>query len=140
MAVKRDKYDRIFSKLVRERVDWTCEHCGKYVPEGERQAFHCAHIHGRKSRATRWDANNALGLCASCHYHFTDHPDDFSRWCRKYLGDGYMDMLSEKAHSIRKWTKAEKEEMYQHYKNEYEEMMKQRRMGVTGRITFLNYD
>jgi hypothetical protein len=137
MAVKRDKYDRIFSDIVRERADHTCEHCGKY--EGKTQSCHCAHIHGRASRATRWCADNVICLCASCHFNFGTHPTEFTNWLREYLGQGYLDVLSERAHSIKKWTKHDKEEMYKHYKDEYKIMMKARNNGVEGRITFLNY-
>ena len=140
MSVKRSKYDDIFSKCIRERNNYTCEKCGIYTPEGKaRLACHCAHIHGRASNATRWDADNAVCLCAACHREFTHHPTDFYRWLKDYLGEGYLQILSEKAHSVKKWTKADKEAMYQHYKNEHKLMLQRRKEGVQGRITFLNF-
>jgi len=137
MGVKRDKYDRIFSDCIRERADHTCEHCGQFI--GKTVSCHAAHIHGRSARSTRWCADNAICLCASCHFEFGTHPTEFTAWLRKYLGEGYLDMLNERTRAIKKWTKHEKEEMYQHYKAEHIEMLKQRAKGVTGRITFLNY-
>ena len=38
--MKRDKRDAVFRLLIRERSNWTCERCGCYVPEGERQRLH----------------------------------------------------------------------------------------------------
>jgi len=135
--MKRDKYDKIFSDLIRERADHTCEFCGLYI--GKTLSCHCCHIHGRSSRSVRWDADNALCLCAKHHFFYTNHPTDFFVWLRDYLGEGYLEILSEKAHTVKKWTKADKADLYAHYKSEYKHMLEQRKQGVTGRITFLNY-
>lgn len=136
MSVKRDKYDAIFSDIIRERVDYTCEHCGTFVPTGERQACHCAHIHGRKHQATRYDPDNAVCLCAKCHYWFTDHPTEFTYWLHQHLGDGHMEILREKVRAIKKWIKGEKDEMRQHYRKELERMRERRSNGEIGRIDF----
>lgn len=115
-------------------MDHTCEHCHVQIPEGQRQASHCAHIHGRKSQATRYDPDNALNLCAKCHREFTDHPTDFAHWLQEYLGEGHLDILREKAHSIKKWGKGEKDDMLKHYRAEVARIRKCRAEGQQGRI------
>ena len=139
MGIKRTKYDAVFSDLVRERVNYTCEHSGIYIPEGERQACHCAHIHGRKNQSTRYDPDNAVCLSAKSHYYFTDHPTEFTYWLEEYLGEGHLDLLREKARQIKKWYKGEKDEMYKHYKAELKEMRRKRADGDTGRIDFVGW-
>ena len=37
MALKRDKYDTIFSELVRERANWCCESCGRVITDAATQ-------------------------------------------------------------------------------------------------------
>lgn len=139
MGVKRDKYDAIFSDLIRSRVDFTCEHCKTYIPEGQRQACHCAHIHGRKAQSTRYDGDNAVCLCAKCHYYFTDHPTEFTYWLHEYLGDGHMDLLREKLNTLKKFYKGEKEEMNKFYKNELKKIQQRRKDGEKGRIDFTSW-
>lgn len=39
MALKRDKFDDVFSQLVRERTDWICDYCGRTFHH-ERQKLH----------------------------------------------------------------------------------------------------
>ena len=134
MAVKRDKYDAVFSDLVRERVDHTCERCNIHIPEGMRMSSHCAHIHGRKSQATRYDPDNALCLCAKDHYYFTDHPTEFAAFLRDYLGEGHLEIIREKSHSIKKWYKGEKDEMRKHYQQELKRIRADREKGIVGRI------
>lgn len=134
MGVKRDKYDAVFSDLVRARADYTCEHCSVYIPEGERQACHCAHIHGRKHQSTRYDPMNAVCLCAKCHYWFTDHPTEFTYWLHEYLGEGHMDILREKARGIKKWVKGEKDEMRKFYQSELARIRAARNSGITDYI------
>jgi hypothetical protein len=140
MGVKRDKYDAIFSDLVRERAGYTCEHCEKHIPEGYRMAAHCAHIHGRKNQSTRYDPDNAICLCAGCHYKFTDHPTEFTYWLHEYLGDGHMEILREKVNRIKKWGKGEKDEMRKQYQGELKRIKYLRENGEVGRLEFIGYE
>ncbi len=116
MKIKRNKIDILFSKLVRQRDDWTCTACGKYYPEGRRQGLHCSHIFSRRHTATRWSFDNAVAHCFACHQRLGENPVDFTRWAEDRFGKGFIELLREKAHSVCKMTKAEKEELYQHLK------------------------
>ena len=46
VTLKRDPLDAVFSDLVRERADWTCECCGKYFPERKGSGIHAVTIGG----------------------------------------------------------------------------------------------
>lgn len=131
--------DRVFSALVRERSGYNCEHCGKNYRHDTRLA-HCAHVHSRNHRATRWHPLGAVCLCASCHRRFTDFPIEWDQAVRNILGVDNRDEVSRLAHGIRKYTKAEKQEMLEHYKAELE-VLKQRRLeGEDGYLSFMGYD
>ena len=49
-GIRRDKYDELFSYLVRERADFTCEYCNRsfrHDPHG----LHCSHLFGRRAQS-----------------------------------------------------------------------------------------
>lgn len=138
MAVKCDKFDIIFSKVIRERNDWNCENCGRNF-RNDPLGLHCSHYVGRSNRATRWDCDNASAHCAGCHLSFSNHPGEHSRWFIRAYGDGLEQIVTEKASKIRKWKPWEKDEMYKHYKAEYKRLIDLRADGVVGWITVTNF-
>jgi len=137
--MKRDKCDIVFSTLVRERSDWTCEVCGKVYPEGHRAGLECSHFFGRARKATRLHPLNAAAHCTHCHFHLGGNPIEFSEWIEGHLGKEKADYLRLLANSICKKTKAYKELEYQHLKSELERIRSLRKQGVTGRIDFEPY-
>jgi hypothetical protein len=44
MKTRRDKLDALYSQLIREANNYTCQACGKYHVEGERQGLHASHF------------------------------------------------------------------------------------------------
>lgn len=60
-----DKKARDWAIAVKERDNWKCKHCGMTV-KTELQAHHI--IPWKKSVDLRFDINNGLTLCKSCHY------------------------------------------------------------------------
>lgn len=46
-----------------------------------------AHIISRRIHATRWDPDNAVAICAGCHYAAHQHPLDFAAWVKERLGE-----------------------------------------------------
>ena len=75
--------DDIFGKLVRARG--ICERCGSR----ERSYFQCAHVIGRDNKVLRWDANNALNLCDTCHRWGHANPRLFMEWFENKFPDRY---------------------------------------------------
>ncbi len=137
--MKRDKYDDLFSKMVRERDNWTCQKCGKYYPEGNRQGLHCSHIFSRRHVATRWEPYNAVAHCFYCHQYLGGNPVLFEHWAREYLGEYIVEMLTEKHNQICKLTRKDKIEMYEHMKSEYARMLVQRKNGDNGLLQFTGW-
>ena len=133
--MKRDKLDIIFSKLVRERADWTCEVCFKKFPENA-QNLHCSHIYGRRHRSTRWWGPNASSMCPGCHRRLTEEPLEFAAWVVATFGEGHSEALRARRNAILKLSDPEKEEFYQFMKRELEKLKERRNDGETGRLEF----
>lgn len=70
--------DVLFADMIRERGEcWAASSACFGM-------LQCAHILPRgRSRATRWDPENAVALCASHHLTFTAHPAEWERYCRE---------------------------------------------------------
>ena len=111
--MKRDKFDIVFSKLIRSLAGHKCEFCRKVDTRVE-----CAHIFGRRAKSTRWDINNAVSLCHYHHRYFTENPVLFFDWLSEYLGEERLDALRLKSHQVKKWTSAEKTDLYSYLKAE----------------------
>lgn len=135
-GIKRTKHDAVFSDLVRMRVDYTCEMCGKYYPPGSRQGIQCAHLFGRRYRGTRWHPDNAFCLCTFCHQNTGDNPVFFHGWAELQLGRGRIDMLMEKSQAVTKYSKFDLEDLYKHMKAQFKKMEMARKSGEVGRLEF----
>jgi len=137
MKVKIDKRDTIFSKLVRERAGWLCERCGV---SSDNTKLECSHIFSRSHKGVRWHPDNAQSLCFNCHKWWHSSPATSGVWIRELLGDGFIDLLEEKKNQIKKYTKADKEDIATHLRSEYKIMMSKRDQGDQGRIEFEAFD
>ena len=91
MKIKIDKLDILFSRLIRLRADRHCEYCGKYKGFENLQ---CSHFIGRRKKATRYDPDNACGLCFSCHLHLGENPYEHNEFFKKQLGSDRLNSLS----------------------------------------------
>jgi len=136
--MKRDKYDALFSNLVRERADYQCETCGKSYRESP-GGFHCSHIFSRRHTRTRYEPDNAMSQCYGCHQKWGSNPVEFYWKLEEILGVGHLEILQEKKNTIFRMRKKDKEEMYKFYKEEYRKMLEKREEGVEGRIEFEGY-
>lgn len=142
--MKRDKYDKIVSDLIRESANWTCERCGIVSPDGQAygkdRAMHCSHFKSRINKSTRWEIDNLSCLCAACHKRLGENPDEHTIFIASKLGAYRLDRLIRKGNQSRKWREDEKAEMYRHYKNELERIKHWRLMGDNNYIEVVNYD
>ena len=111
MAIKRTNADIAFSKAVRLR-DGCCLVCGTD------QTLQCAHIYGRRQRIVRYSMDNAVTLCAYHHRFFTENPLEFTNWLEGELGAGHLEILNEKRRGILKETKAIRDEIAKHYREQ----------------------
>lgn len=113
MSIKRDAADVWFSKCVRKRANWRCEHCGNT------ETLQACHIHGRRAKSVRWDAMNCVCMCYACHRRATENPVDFTRWLEKHLGLTHLRILNEKRQRTMKTTAALRKEIAAHYREQF---------------------
>lgn len=87
-----DKADRLFSKWIRSRDEWTCQRCSKrYNPPTS--ALHCSHFMGRGKEATRFEPLNCDAMCYGCHIYLTAHPAEHYEWQLAKKGKKLVDSL-----------------------------------------------
>ena len=140
MGIKRDPLDIVFSLLVRERADWTCECCGKEFPERKGAGLHCSHYWGRRNRGTRWNGVNCFAHCFGCHQKLGSNPELFRTWVFKELGELLYDELTLRANAVMKYTPSDRKEMKAHFSAQLEYLKKRRKNGATGYIDFSEWD
>lgn len=134
-GIKRDKYDALFSELVRERADWVCEFCRRNY-RFDHHGLHCSHLFGRAKQSVRLHPENAFAHCMRCHDNLGQHPVDFAEWARVQLGEQRYLKLQYLASKPTKFTKADREAMHKHYLAEKKRLLAMRKAGVMGRIEF----
>jgi hypothetical protein len=135
------KLDRVFSQLVRERSDWTCERCGAEFPERKGSGLHASHFWGRSRRSTRWYGWNVFAHCCGCHRYLSRHPVEFNAWVQEQMHDDRFNDLTLRANSVHKYTKSDKEEMLVHLKAQLDYIRRRRaEKGETGYIDFVDWD
>ena len=93
----KNKADRIFSQMIRDR-DRVCVANRERIDTCESPDWlQCAHIHTRSYSATRFDPDNAVTLCRSCHMYYTQRPLEFKVFIDLVLGENYYDRLGIRA-------------------------------------------
>jgi len=86
------KCDDLFSKIVKARDGYCCQHCGS-----DTKQMQCAHFYSRSIKSVRWEPLNAVCLCAGCHLNFAHkEPHEFSQWFADRLGKFQFDALRAK--------------------------------------------
>jgi len=76
------KLDALISQKVRSIG--TCQRCGN--KKGQMQ---CAHIISRTNRTLRWDLNNVLCLCPTCHFWAHQDPLGFTQLVQEFFPERY---------------------------------------------------
>jgi len=100
-GMKRDLLDALFSDYIRLRAMSRVGGCERCLSQKvSYKDLQCAHISGRGKMSTRWDADNAVGLCGGCHMYFTAQPFEFTAWATKYLGQDKLDMLQARSRTL----------------------------------------
>tara|TARA_R110000796_G_scaffold51740_2_gene122114 strand:- start:3926 stop:4312 length:387 start_codon:yes stop_codon:yes gene_type:complete len=114
-----NQLDVAWSRLVKLKAGLKCEieNCT------HKPTLNSHHIFSRRSASTRWDLDNGLCLCVGHHTmssKFSAHgnPIAFTYWLEEYKSSDWIDELSFKAHSTKKWHKHEKAELLQELKNQ----------------------
>lgn len=127
--IKRTKFDKLISDLIREASAWRCEKCGGVF---EPIRLQCSHVNTRSIGVTRYDPRNLASLCASCHSYVEGHPLEHSEWFKKVRPLDHHFLIRE-CNKIKKWKVGEKDQMYDFYKNQMKDLKEKRNNGFTGR-------
>ena len=91
------KADKGFSLAIRRR-DGACLANESRPDSCESPYFlQCAHIHSRSYSATRYDLDNAITLCRSCHMYFTQRPLEWREFVDDLKGLSYYDQIGRRA-------------------------------------------
>ena len=132
--IKEYRLDALFSKLVRERADYTCERCFRnFREEGK---LDCSHLYGRRMRSVRFDPSNAVAHCTTCHRWLTERPVEFAEWIVGHLGEGEADRLRTRAHAPVKRSRGEVKDLFDVMQSELARLESLRLNGRQGRIEF----
>ena len=102
LRIKRYKADAMFSEYIRAR-DVVCQYCL------QKAAAEVHHHFGRRFWSVRFDEQNCVGLCFTCHRLFHESPIVQVKWWEKRLGqDDYRNLMI-RANNIEKkdWKMAE---------------------------------
>ena len=127
--MKIDKYDKIFSQVVREAADWECEICHRSNIRME-----CSHDRSRRYVLTRYDPRNAICSCSGCHRRTTESADDHVESFRRIKGSEVRQLMRELSNSRGRLKKFEREAIHKHYKRELGRIKALRMNGKVGKI------
>lgn len=112
-AIKRD-LDKYFSLFIRARdakkTGGMCFFCGTRPIEC------CFHIVTRSKFSVRWDPENAVASCSPCNYFNEFNPDPYRVAYIKKFGLKQYEGLVARSNVLRKWDRAELEEMLEKYR------------------------
>jgi 5-methylcytosine-specific restriction endonuclease McrA len=75
---KKEQLDKWFSLLVRSVG--SCQACGST------ERLQCAHVVSRRYLSVRYDFDNAMCLCSSCHMRFTHRPLEWEEFVIERMG------------------------------------------------------
>ncbi len=139
MNIKRSTADKYFSMCVREAADYTCQRCNKAYDRSKAQGLHNSHVFSRRHRVTRWEPDNGVALCYSCHQWYGGDPVESAPWVEDHLGLGVLEILTEKKGAVFKIPKSEEKLIAAHYKAEYIKLLERRENRETGKLNFLSY-
>lgn len=139
-GIKIGPCDELFSLLVRGRVNFTCEYCGKFYPRGKTMGIECSHYIGRANKRTRFDPENAFAHCTKCHFFLGGNPHVFSRWTRETLGTAKYEALVDRSLELLKTNPLVIHSIRLHLKRELDIMTERRASGEQGRIEFKAWD
>ena len=98
MRIKLDPLDILFSRLIRLLAEGKCCYCGNAGSQ-------TSHFHSRRKRSTRWDLDNAIWVCFSCHLYLGEHPNKHYEFFEKRLGTERFEELNIRAEQIIKLDK-----------------------------------
>ncbi len=114
MKVKLRKSDRLYTRLIRIKYDFTCQKCGrKYDEDGSLYNLGVSHYFSRKRESVRFDDKNTTLLCnLPCHRMWeTEKRGEYLEYMLERLGTKGMEKLELKSNTYKKRDDKADEEM-----------------------------
>jgi hypothetical protein len=93
LKIRIDPLDSLVSEYVRKRAVKRVGGCEKCLKPHNWKDLQCSHFFGRKDKATRYDADNLVGICFYCHNHFHAFPLEHVQWFEQHLGKENFELL-----------------------------------------------
>ena len=100
-GIRVDLADKYFSLFIRTRDRWTCQRCSTRYEVGS-QGLHASHFWSRGRESTRFDQENVVAHCFSCHVELGGNPELHRAWKLKQLGQRRYDALMVRAETRQK--------------------------------------
>jgi len=118
------KVDAVFSQYIRLKASdengyGECYTCGSKRHFSE---VHCGHFMSRACMNTRWEELNCAFQCARCNCFRSGEQYLFAQHLDRDHGEGTAERLHIASKQTRKWTRAELEALYHHYKRKVDEL------------------
>lgn len=117
------KAQKIFNAYIRRRDSrdgfFTCISCGKNKPVEQMHAGH--YIPQKKSSLLRYNESNVNGECNYCNLFDEFHLINYRKNLIDKIGEDMVKYLEENQNAIKKWSRAEIEEIILTYKNKDDE-------------------
>lgn len=111
------KLDKVFSQYIRLRDafpngTFRCISCGHIKPFEQADA---GHYHSRRHMSTRFDEENVSSECRACNRFSADHLIGYRENLIRKIGIQRFQLLEVKAHSTKKWSCFELEQLIKYY-------------------------
>jgi len=106
--------DRVFSKFIRIRDNYSCVTCGNHGNEA-------GHFKKRELRSTRWDEKNVNCQCTYCNRYISGNLIEYAIYLQKKFGYEIVVELNEKSKEIFKPTRSWLLEQIEIYKTKLKE-------------------
>jgi len=113
----KKKIDTEFSLYIRRRDNFICCTCGR--PGSEKDGImQCGHLFSRVALSTRWLPLNAACQCKGCNMRHEYDWEPMRRWFIRTYGEDMYETLYRSHKIVRKFTRQELINFYEHYKSE----------------------
>lgn len=111
------KLDKIYSKYIRLRDAMDggltrCISCGQIKPFDK---MDCGHFFSRTHMSVRFDEDNTHSECSFCNRFCADHLIGYRENLIRKIGTKRFQLLEVKAHSTKKWSCFELEQLIKYY-------------------------
>ena len=120
----KKRADRLFSEIVRRSAaddyGWVqCVTCGVKV---QWKASDAGHYESRRHNMTRFDKRNVKPQCRTCNRYEEGRKYEFGKYLVGIYGKDIIDELRTLAHTVKRFTVDELEEMITEFKKELEKL------------------